>query len=161
MQEDRPASSQPEPVRTESQRIRAFLTHENGNGKHGPKLLEFTDDNFVTEVLDVQDRLVVFDFWADYCVLCKFVLEAMKKLQHDLVDVKFGRVDVTKNPELVRAFDLKAIPHVVAILRGDVVMEVVGDKPYEELLERIKALNSAARTSTSRPSCPRPSSPSP
>lgn len=139
MQEDH--APHPEPRRAESQRLRSILGE---NGKHDKsRLIEFTDDNFVAEVLDVKNQLVVLDFWAETCVLCKFVHESMLKLREKFPRVKFGRVNVTKNPELVRAFELKAIPHVVAFIGGDVVMEIVGDKPYSELLERVTALATA------------------
>lgn len=136
MQEDR--APHQEPRRAESQRLRSILGE---NGKHDrSQFLEFTDDNFVTEVLDVKDRLVVLDFWAESCVRCKIVHESMLKIRDALPRVKFGRVNVDRNPELVRAFELKAIPHVVAFIGGDVVMEIVGDKPHKDLLERIAAL---------------------
>lgn len=127
---------------TESQRLRSILSEKI---KVEQELQEFTDTNFVTEVLDEKGRLVVFDFWADYCIACKSLHRSMLRLKDDLPLVKLGRVDAEKNPELVRAFNLKAIPHLVAVMHGDVVLEFVGDKPYEGLLQKITELDRLSR----------------
>lgn len=127
------------PHSTESQRLRSILSETKREEFEAFK--EFSDASFVNEVLDEKGRLVVFDFWADYCLVCKSVHRSMLRLKDDLPNAKFGRVDVTKNPELVRAFNLKAIPHLVVVVNGDVMLEVIGDRPYEELLEKIRDLN--------------------
>ena len=49
------------------------------------------------------------------------------------MEIKVGQIDVTRSPEVVRAFDLKAVPHVAIVLRGDVVFEAVGTRTFEEL----------------------------
>lgn len=134
----------PEPLaphRTESQRLRSILL-----GDHARRLplAELTDDNFVTEVLDVKG-LVVFDFWSRQCKQCSIMLERMQRLaEHYAGKARFGRIEVDKNPELVRAFNLKAIPHLVATIDGDVVLEVVGSQTFEVLRDRLASFVAAA-----------------
>lgn len=131
-------------IRSESQRLRSIIT---GNGKRTPQevIQEITDDTFVADVLDVQDRPVVIDFWTDYCVPCRGIHKAMQALQAELPDVKFGRVDATKNPEIVRAFNLKAVPHVAIILDGEIAAEAIGGRSYAELKEMIASVVKAAK----------------
>jgi len=140
-EEDRFASSQPEPEPrpTESQRLRSILAAKQPSepSSQPSSLIEFTDENFIVEVLDVKDQLVVFDFWSESCILCKFMHEAMQQLQAETNSVKFGRVNTTRNHEIVRAFGIRAIPHLVAILKGDVVFEIIGSRSADELRKLI------------------------
>ena len=126
--------------RTESQRIRFQLLTERVRQQDVPRDLELTDDSFVAEVLDVKDRLVVFDFWSEDCVPCRFLHEAVLRLQDDMKSVKFARMNVTRNPRTVKAFELKAIPHLVAVLNGEVALEIIGNRTVEELRALIAPL---------------------
>ncbi len=137
-QEDRPGFELPHPVvephRTESQRLRSILP---ADPVKTVGLLEFTDRNFVAEVLDAKGQLVVFDFWCESCVPCRFLHAVTLRLRDELKTVKFGRVDVDTNPGIVKAFGIRAVPHLAAVLNGEVLFEFVGGRTYEELMERI------------------------
>lgn len=119
----------------ESQRLRSALSEHKTHGS--PGLPDFTDDNFVTEVLDAKE-LVVFDFWTERCSSCKVFYEALQRLSalHGKA-IKCGRVHVQKNPELVKAFNLKAVPHLVVMFSGNIQLEIVGDRPFDELRDKI------------------------
>jgi thioredoxin 1 len=119
----------------DSQRLRLRLTPSE---RQPIALLEFTDDNFLHEVLDSKS-LVVVDFWAERSEICRLMLGVLRRLAaaHACSNVKFGRVDVTRNPEVVKAFDLKAVPYVAVIFHGDVVLEILGNKSFEEVEERL------------------------
>jgi len=133
LEELRAGSVPPSPQRIESQRLRSILSEPHAR----PSLAALTDENFVEEVLDASG-LVVFDFWSESCAQSALMLDCMRRLAEVYAGkAKFGRVEIARNPEIVRAFELKAIPYLAAILDGDVVLEIVGDRPFEELLERL------------------------
>jgi thioredoxin 1 len=127
---------------TESQRLRLIFSGSKAEdrSKDQPDIQQITDDSFVAEVLDVQDRLVVIDFWADHCVPCRSVHKAMQRLQAEMPAVKFCRVDVGQSPEIVRTFGLRAVPHIAVVLDGDVVMEAIGGRTYDELKKMIGSI---------------------
>lgn len=85
----------------------------------------------------MKGQLVVFDFWAESCVPCRFLHAVTLRMCDELKTVKFGRVNVDLNPEIVKAFSLRAVPHCVAVLNGEVLFEFVGSRTYEELMEKI------------------------
>jgi thioredoxin 1 len=142
LEEARAGSVPPNPQRIESQRLRSILSEPHA--RHSLAVL--TDENFVEEVLDATG-LVVFDFWSGSCAQSALMLDCMRRLAETYAGkAKFGRVEIGRNPELVRAFDLKAIPSLAAILDGDVVLEIVGDRPYEEFVERLAPFVATAST---------------
>jgi thioredoxin-like negative regulator of GroEL len=106
----------------------------------------FTAENFLDEVLN-WDGLVVVDFWAETRTLCKVMLPVMQRLaqRYAGMPVKVGRVDVLTNAEFVDSLGIKAIPYIMVILRGDVAIEFIGDKTFEELEKAIAPFTSFAR----------------
>jgi thioredoxin 1 len=107
-----------------------------GREQHAP-LVDFTDDNFGEEV--VNSKLpVIIDFWAETCGPCKLMHPVMRRLaDHFGPRAKFGRLDVFKNPRTTEALEIKAIPYLMVVSRGDVVLELVGDRSYEDLKSRL------------------------
>jgi thioredoxin 1 len=110
-----------------------------------PTILDLTDENFDVEVLDAS-ALVVIGFWSWRCELCQPMLDVLRRMTEAHPEIKFGRVDVTKSPEVVKAFDLKAIPHIAFALHGDVVFESVGARTFEELEQALAPFIKVART---------------
>jgi len=98
-----------------------------------PAILDLTDEDFDREVLDTKS-LVVIVFWSGRRGdLCQSMLDVLRRLADLHPEVKFGRVDATSSLEIVRAFGIKAVPHVAIVLHGDVVFESVGGRTFEEL----------------------------
>jgi len=97
-----------------------------------PSVLDINDDSFDREVIDSK-ALVVVGFWSGRHDLCQSLLDVLSQLACAYPEVKVGRVDATKSPEVVKVFDLKAVPHVAVVMAGDVVFESVGARTFEEL----------------------------
>ena len=61
------------------------------------KPVEFTDDNFETEVLQ-SNIPVLIDFWAVWCGPCKMIAPIVEELSGELEGkVKIGKLDVDSN----------------------------------------------------------------
>lgn len=122
---------EPQAQRPESRRI-PRLTSSDRISK-ASSVVDLTDDNFDREVLDAK-ALVVIGFWSSgHHDKCQPALSVLRRLADVHMEIKVGQIDVTRSPEVVRAFDLKAVPHVAIVLRGDVVFEAVGTRTFEEL----------------------------
>ena len=60
-------------------------------------LIEFTDDNFDTEVLK-SNLPVLVDFWAEWCGPCKMIAPIVEEIAGDYAGkVKVGKVNVDFN----------------------------------------------------------------
>lgn len=108
-----------------------------------PTILDLTDENFDVEVLDTK-TLVVIGFWSGRHDVCQPMLDVLCRLADVHPEIKVGRLDATRSPEVVKAFDLKAVPHVAVVLHGDVVFEAVGGRTFEELEQILAPIIEAA-----------------
>lgn len=102
-------------------------------------VIEFTDDNFDSEVIKSSTPVLV-DFWATWCAPCKAILPIID----DLADayngkVKIGKVNVDENPGIPGQFGVRGIPTLILFKDGNVVDQLVGAIPknqIEELLNK-------------------------
>ena len=87
--------------------------------------LQITDAT-LNEVL-ATDKLVVIDFWAEWCGPCKMVGPIIDQLSEEYKDrVVVGKIDVDNNDEATSKYGIRNIPTVLFIKNGEVVDKVVG-----------------------------------
>lgn len=104
-------------------------------------VLEFTDDNFDSEVIN-SDKPVLVDFWATWCAPCKAIAPTIDALADSFNGkVKIGKVNVDDNPGIPGQFGVRGIPTLILFKDGKVVDQLVGAIPKNQLEELInKAL---------------------
>lgn len=98
--------------------------------------LEITDATF-EEVLK-SDKLVVVDFWAEWCGPCRMVGPIVEELAVDYADkVIVGKVDVDNNDEITSQFGIRNIPTILFFKNGEIVDKQVGAAQKSALVEKI------------------------
>jgi len=101
--------------------------------------LKFTDDNFQTEVLE-SDKLVLVDFYADWCGPCRMMAPIIDELANEYEEsVKIGKLNVDENPETTRKYRVMTIPNMIIFKNGEAVDNVVGVVSKNVLKEKIEA----------------------
>lgn len=101
--------------------------------------LKITDAT-LNEVL-ATDKLVVIDFWAEWCGPCKMVGPIIDQLSDEYKDrVVIGKVDVDNNDEATSKYGIRNIPTVLFIKNGEVVDKVVGAGSKTLFAEKIEKL---------------------
>ncbi len=89
-------------------------------------VLEFTDSNFQSEVLE-SDQPVLVDFWAEWCQPCKMLSPTIDELASDYDGrVKVGKVDTDSNREVSVQFGISSIPTVMLFKGGELQKKFVG-----------------------------------
>lgn len=92
-----------------------------------------TDGNFEVEVLS-SDKVVVVDFWADWCGPCKMLSPVISQVSQEFGDsAHFVKVDVDSNPLTTQKFRIASIPTVLVFKNGEIVDNIVGFKPKETI----------------------------
>ncbi len=103
-------------------------------------VVDVDSTNFEQIVLQgSKERVVVVDFWAEWCGPCK----TLGPLLEDVVTalgpgIVLAKVDVDKNQDLAQAFRVQSIPAVKVVKDGQLVDEFTGAVPREQLEERLR-----------------------
>lgn len=88
-----------------------------------------------------KDKVVVVDFFARWCIPCRFflpVLERLEKSYNGKVD--FAKVDVDKNLKLAMEYDIETVPTVIIFYKGEVVGGFLGAVPEKVARKEIDRL---------------------
>jgi thioredoxin 1 len=89
-------------------------------------ILEFTDANWKSEVLDSSVPVLV-DFWAPWCGPCRMLAPTIEKLATEFQGkVKIGKMNTDENQETPGGLRISAIPTVLVFEGGKEVDRLVG-----------------------------------
>jgi len=103
------------------------------------KPMEFTDQNFSTEVLQ-SDKAVLVDFWAVWCGPCKMIAPFVEELAGEFEGkAKIGKLDVDNNQESAIKYGVRSIPTVLIFKGGKVVDTIIGAVPKIQLKQKLEA----------------------
>jgi thioredoxin 1 len=98
-------------------------------------LIEFTDDNFDTEVLK-SNLPVLVDFWAEWCGPCKMIAPIVEEIASDYAGkVKVGKVNVDFNNQVAMQYGIRGIPALLVFKGGAVANQIVGAVPKNDITQ--------------------------
>ena len=98
-------------------------------------LVEITDDNFDTEVLE-SELPVLVDFWADWCGPCKMISPIVEEIASDYNGkVKVGKVNIDYNQQVAMTYGIRGIPALLVFKSGSVANQIVGAVPKNHITQ--------------------------
>ncbi len=101
--------------------------------------LELTDTNFQASALDT-DKLVMIDFWAQWCGPCKMLSPIVEQLADEYADkAVIGKLDVDNNLEVSTKYGIRSLPTILLLKNGEVIDKHVGLTTKAKLQEKIEA----------------------
>jgi len=102
-------------------------------------VIPVNESNFDQEVLK-SDKLVLIDFYADWCGPCKSLAPRLEKFAEDNKDkVKVVKVNVDESPNLAGAFGVRSIPTLVTMRGNEAIYMVTGAVPNDTLEKLVEA----------------------
>jgi thioredoxin 1 len=95
--------------------------------------------DFESEVLK-SDKLVIVDFWAEWCGPCKMIAPLLDEVAKEMPDkVKIVKVNVDQEQQLAQQYGIYNIPTLLFFKQGAVREQVVGTAAKKILVEKINA----------------------
>ncbi|MGB9735438.1 MAG: thioredoxin [bacterium] len=89
-------------------------------------LINITCEEFYSHVLK-SERLVVVDFWAEWCASCHTIKPILEKLAEKYKNkIAFYRVNADACPNLVSTYQITSLPTLVIYYQGNSVERLVG-----------------------------------
>lgn len=101
--------------------------------------LELTDSNFKETVLE-SDKVVLVDFWAEWCGPCRIVGPIVDELGADYPDdAVVGKLNVDENSAVSQEYGIRNIPTILFFKGGEVVDKQIGAVPKTVLEKKLKS----------------------
>ena len=103
------------------------------NGWQKIMTISVNNETFQNEVLE-QTKLVLVDFWAEWCGPCKQIAPTLEELAEKYSEsLSICKVDVDANRELALQYNVRSIPSLMIFKNGEMVDSLIGAVSLEEL----------------------------
>jgi thioredoxin 1 len=85
-------------------------------------------------------KIILFDFYADWCEPCKMLDEILLELDKDLLStVVICKIDIDKNPTLQKHFSIMSVPTLMIFKEGTMEWRMPGFELAQDLKKRLDA----------------------
>jgi len=97
-----------------------------------------TDDNFDTEVLK-SEKLILVDFWAEWCGPCKQIGPVLEEISDEMVDqVLIAKHNIDNEPNTPTKYGIRGIPTMLLFKNGELKATKVGATTKSNIVSWIK-----------------------
>ena len=101
------------------------------------KTVKITDENFEELVIN-SDKLVIVDFWAEWCGPCKAITPILDEISNEFGDkVLIGKVNVDEVKEIPVKYGIRSIPTLLFFSNGEITRQEVGLQSKQTLVDNI------------------------
>lgn len=92
---------------------------------------------FKKEVLESKGTVLV-DFWANWCEPCKLTSPILDELRNELKEVKFVKVDINEESDVLDDYNVTSIPTLMLFKDGELKERLVGFRKKDDLKSTIE-----------------------
>jgi thioredoxin 1 len=113
------------------------LSVRGGRFVVGIGTLTLTEQTF-DETIKGSEKLVLVDFWAEWCGPCKMIAPVLDQIAADHHEtLRIGKINIDENLELARRFEVMSIPTLILFKDGEPQLRIIGAKGKGQLLEEL------------------------
>ncbi len=99
-------------------------------------VLNVTKNNF--EEIRNNEKLVLLDFYADWCGPCRMVSPIVDEIAKERSDILVGKINVDNEPELSADFGVVSIPTLVVLKNGKIINQAAGARPKPQIIAMLE-----------------------
>lgn len=96
-----------------------------------------TNDYF-NETIVKEEQPVLLDFYGTWCGPCKMFAPILEQVDSEVKNSKIYTVDIDKEPMLVEKFNIRSVPTLVVLNKGNVVEMATGVRSKEDVLRMLQ-----------------------
>jgi thioredoxin 1 len=96
----------------------------------------YVSDSTFDETVVGSDKIVLVDFWAEWCGPCKMIAPTLEEIasEHE-AKLQIAKLNVDDNPQTAMRFNVMSIPTLLVFQAGEPVKRLVGAKGKGQLLQ--------------------------
>lgn len=85
-----------------------------------------------------EEKLLVIDFYADWCGPCKMLSPVIEELSEEMENADFVKINVDAEPDIAAQFRVESIPMIALVKNNTFIDYTVGYQPKENLKKLIE-----------------------
>lgn len=89
------------------------------------------------EAFIAENKLVIIDFWASWCVPCKQFALTYERVAKKYPTIIFAKINMEEEGELAELFNIRSIPHLMVFKEGIAIYSEAGSMPESTLQELV------------------------
>ncbi len=102
------------------------------------------NDNNFKELVEKEEKLVLADFYAQWCPPCREMMPAIEKVAEELKDhFVFAKIDIDKMPKTANSYGVTGVPFVALLKKGEVIDSFLGSRLEGDIREWLKEYTSS------------------
>lgn len=103
-------------------------------------IVDVTEANFQQVMVEESaQRLVLLDFWADWCAPCKALGPVLEKLAHEYAgQILLAKINADEQQAITAQFGIQSLPTVAIVKNGQPIDAFQGAEPESAIRERLQ-----------------------
>ena len=97
-------------------------------------------EEFDTEVIKNDNKLIIVDFFATWCGPCQRISPILEDIAKKREDIDILKIDIDKNVELSVKYGIEFVPTLLAFKNGKMISQIQAVPDEKLLLEQIDKL---------------------
>ena len=85
-----------------------------------------------------EEKPVLVDFWAPWCVYCRRIAPALEKLSQQQEKVLIGKVNIDEEPQFAHQEQIEVIPTLILYKNGKALGSIVAPESKAQIEEFIR-----------------------
>ncbi len=92
-----------------------------------------TSDSTFQDDISSQSKLVLVDFWAEWCGPCKQITPILEEISNEKENLNILKLNIDENPVTPQKYNVRGIPTLMLFKDGKLIDTKIGSLPKSSL----------------------------